>query len=446
MSRAIPGPRGFFENARAFREFSRMPPRYVREAQDRWGDVVELKGLRRSLVLVGDPALAGELLQDKDGAFQKDWVTRGLKLLLGQGLLTSEGELWRKQRKLIAPSLSKKHIAAYADAMVRKTREWLARVEPGRVRDVHRDMTEVTLEIVVETLFGTSLGAGGHEDVGRALDQVMVDFQEIVQTWRQFFPEWVPFAARRRTVRAGKEIDRAVFDVIRRRRASGALGDDLLSRLLEARDEAGSGMTDEQLRDEAITLFLAGHETTANALSFTLLLLAEHPEVDRTLFEEVERVLGDRPATAEDVGRLPYTDAVLRESMRVRPPAHIFGREAVRDTKLGPWDVPKGTTLLVSPWALHHDARFFPDPFAFRTERWLDGSTANLPKNAYLPFGGGPRICIGDHFAMMESVLVLATIARRLRFEKTSDEPVELQAAVTLRPKGALRLRPVRRA
>ncbi len=439
-----PGPRGPAASLRMFRDFSRCPPKQCRTVLDRYGDMVSFELFGARVVVVGDPQIAGEIMQDKDDAFSKDWVTRGLKLFLGEGLLTSEGELWKRQRKLIAPSLTKKQIAAYADTMVACTKQWLDTRQVGKTHDIHEEMTEVTLDIVVKTLFGTDMGTG-HADVGHAMDRVMSDFQEVVQTWRQFFPEWVPFAARRRTVKTARSLDRVLYGIIKKRREGGEAGDDLLSRLLAARDDTGGRMSDEQLRDEAITLFVAGHETTANALSFAFLLLAEHPDVDAKVHAEVSRVLGGRDATSADVASLPYVDAVLRETLRLRPPAHIFGREALRDVTFGRYLLPKRSTVLISPWALHHDARFFPDPYAFRPERWLDGSTSSLPKHAYLPFGGGARVCIGNHFAMMEAALVLATAAARFRFERTSSEPVDLQAAVTLRPRGALGLRAVRR-
>jgi cytochrome P450 len=205
-------------------------------------------------------------------------------------------------------------------------------------------------------------------------------------------------------------------------------------------------MSDQQLRDEVMTLFMAGHDTTANALAWTLMLLAEHPEIDHRLEGELARVLGARPATADDLASLPLADAIVKESMRLYPPAHTIGREATRDLRLGPFELPAHTSILISPWAMHHDPRFFPDPEAFHPDRWLDGSTAKLPKNAYMPFGGGPRVCVGNHFAIMEAVLVLVTIAQRARFERLSRDSIGVQPAITLRPLGGLPLRVRRRA
>ncbi|MDB4928517.1 MAG: cytochrome [Myxococcaceae bacterium] len=439
-----PGPRGLVEVATTFRRFMNEPEAEFRAAHARWGDTLGFRLGRDRIVVLGDPGLIGEVLVNTDGTWVKDRVTRDLSVFLGMGLLTNEGASWRRQRKLLSPSLTRRHIALYADAMVGCARRYADRLADGDERDVHADMSAVTLEIVTETLFGAAFG---HDPtrVGHAIDSVMVDFQELVQTWRRFLPATVPFAARRRMVESSKEIDAVVMEVIHRRRRTGERGDDLLSRLLEARDDEGSGMSDQQLRDEAVTLFVAGHETTANALSFALMFLGDHPEVDARLRDEVARVLGDRPATADDVAALRLTDAVARETMRLYPPAHLIGREATRDVALGPYRLPRGTAVLISPWALQRDPRHWPDPLAFRPDRWLDGSAERAPKNAYLPFGGGPRVCIGNHFAQMELVLVLATIARRARFERVSAAPVRVQAAITLRPAGGLRMRVARR-
>lgn len=440
-----PGPRGVVEVGRFFRAFTRDPSGHVLAMRERWGDVVGFRLMNEAVVVLNDPALIGDVLLDKDGVWMKDRILRSLSVILGTGLLTSEGDLWRKQRKLIAPSLTKKHIATYADAMVKSAADYADALEAGRVRDVHDDMSRVTLEIVVATLFGTAI-RGGHDEVGRAIDTVMNDFAELVHSWRRLMPGWVPFKARRRMTTSIKTIDDIVFDVIQERKKSGKRGDDLLSRLLEARDEGGAAMSDAQLRDEAVTLFVAGHETTANALSFALMLLGDHPSTDAALAEEIGRVLGDRKATADDVGALKLTDAVMKEAMRLYPPAHIIGREAMVDVELGSHRLAKGTGVVFSPWAMHHDGRYWPDPFAFKPERWLDGSTSSLPKNVYIPFGGGPRVCVGSHFATMESVLVLATLLQRVRFERTSAEPIRTQAAVTLRPLDSIPMRVVRRA
>lgn len=437
-----PGPRGVLDVARTFRGFTSDPAPAMLRITQQHGGTAGFRVGREPIVILGEPELVGEVLLDKDGVYIKDRITRGLSVFLGQGLLTSEGDPWRRQRKLIAPSLTRKHIAGYAASMVRLAREYASTLEAGEVRDVAADMSTVTLEIVVTTLFGTALGTG-HQEVGHAIDSLMDDFQTLTHSWRRAMPEWIPFTARRRMRVTTRAIDDVVNRVIRERRASGTLGDDLLSRLLAARDESDPtrGMDDRQLRDEVVTLFLAGHETTATALAWTLLLLAEHPEVDARVAAEVDRVVGDRAATADDLPALTFCKAVLDESMRIYPPAHIIGREPTRDVRLGRWDIPAGTALLISPWALHHDPRFFDDPEAFRPDRWLDGSTERLPRHAYLPFGGGPRVCVGNHFAILEAVLTLASIVQKVRFERTSRKEIAIQPAVTLRPRDGLPLR-----
>jgi cytochrome P450 len=435
-----PGPRGVRNVAIAFRNFTQNPPAEMLRMRAKWGHVMGFHIGTRDAIFLGDPALIGEVLLDKDGVWIKDRVTRGLSIFLGKGLLTSEGDFWRKQRKLIAPRLTKKHIATYANAMVRCALTYSDALKEGDVGDVHAAMTRVTLEIVTETLFGSALGTG-HDEIGGAIDQLMQNFEQVTHSWRQLFPDWVPFAARRRSKVTAKTIDNAVYEVITKKRAQKERGDDLLSRMLEAQDDEGGTMTDLQLRDEAVTMFVAGHETTANALAFALMLLGDHPEVDARAFAEIEKALQGKTARAEDVPALPFLEAIVKETMRLYPPAHIIGREATRDLTLGKWSIPKGASVLMSPWALHHEPEFWPDPHAFRPDRWLDGSAERAPKNAYLPFGGGPRVCIGNHFAMMESILVLATLLARARFERAGSEPVQLQPAITLRPRTGIPMR-----
>ena len=435
-----PGPRGVRAVAIAFRKFTKNPPVEMLRLRMQWGDAMGFHIGTRNVVFLGDPALVGELLLDKDGAWVKDRVTRGLSIFLGKGLLTSEGDFWRKQRKLIAPRLTKKHIATYGNAMVKCALSYADTLKEGDVGDVHAAMTRVTLEVVTETLFGSALGTG-HDEIGGAIDELMQNFEQVTHSWRQLFPDWVPFAARRRSRKNAKTIDKAVYAVIKKKRAQKERGHDLLSRMLEAQDDEGGTMTDLQLRDEAVTMFVAGHETTANALAFALMLLGDHPDIDARAHAEIETALKGKTATAEDVHALPLLEAIVKETMRLYPPAHIIGREATRDVTLGKWAIPKGASVLMSPWALHHAPEFWPDSHAFRPDRWLDGSAERAPKNAYLPFGGGPRVCIGNHFAMMESILILATLLARARFERATNEAVELQAAITLRPRTGIPMR-----
>ncbi|MEZ4380688.1 MAG: cytochrome P450 [Nannocystaceae bacterium] len=435
-----PGPQGLVASLRAARVFFRAPMQAMSSLHARYGRTASLSLLGDRLVSVIDPEGIGKVLIDREGVYTKDWVTHGLARFLGDGLLTSENPIWRRQRRLIAPSLSRRHIERYAETMAGMARAYADAIADGAVVDIHADMAKLTLGIVVETLFGAAF-TGDPASVASHIDAVMHGFEHLVRSWRRLIPERVPLPSRARMNAASASIHRMVEDIIRERRSSGELGDDLLSRLLAARDESGAAMDDHQLRDEALTLFVAGHETTANALTFTLTLLAEHPELDARLKAEVREVVGDRAPCAADLPALPFTDAVVKEALRLYPPAYLIGREATRETELDGWRVPAKATVLVSSWVLHRQADLYDDPLAFDPQRWLDGRTEGLPRHAYLPFGGGPRICVGNHFAMMEAVLVVATLAQRLRFERTEREPLPLQFAVTLRPARPLPMR-----
>jgi cytochrome P450 len=418
----------------------RSPLDFVTAMHDRWGDCSSFRAGPDVVVLLFDPEAMGEVLLDREGRFIKDKVTRDLSLLLGNGLLTSEGSPWRRQRKLIAPSLQRRQIASYADAMVLRTARYAETLKDGEVRDVHADMMALTLEIVVETLFGAELGAT-YESVGHAMDVVMTSFQELVQSWRRLLPKWAPLRARKRMAESRRTIDQVIFAVIQKQREGRTEGDDLLSRLLAAKDDEGSGMTDVQLRDEAITMFVAGHETTANALAFALMLLADHPDVAARARAEARLVLGERAATADDLPKLRFTDAVIKETLRLYPPAYMIGREATERCAVGKWQLEQGDQVLMAPWVLHRDPRWFDSPLEFRPDRWADGLAERLPRNVYFPFGGGARVCIGNHFAMMEAVLVLATVARRASFARVPGRDVALMPSITLRPRAGVSLR-----
>ncbi|MFO0673282.1 MAG: cytochrome P450 [Polyangiaceae bacterium] len=436
-----PGPRGMT----GFRElltFVAAPTTGFEMLRDRYGDACAIRALGDTLVFLADPAVITEVLQDKDAVFHKDMVTASLAEFLGQGLLTSEDALWRRQRKLISPSLTKKQVGKYGATMVQRTVEFVRAVKASGTRDVHADMARLTLDVVVDTLFGTQLEGDMTTAIATEMDAISQAFQSLVQTWRRFFPKWFPFAARRRVRRASRTLSAIVAGLVAKKRAEGATGDDLLTRLVAARDDDVSAMSDDQLRDETVTFILAGHETTANALAFGLYLLAQHPEVVAELRRERDAVLGsDREATLEDLPKLTYADAVFREVMRVYPPAYMIGRQPTRDVVVGPYAIPAGCQILMSAWALHHDPRQFQDPLAFRPERWLDGLAERLPKHAYMPFGGGTRVCIGNHFAMMEGALMISTLAGHLDFATTPETSLDLMAAITLRPRDALPLR-----
>ena len=435
------GPRGLPLVGPLF-EFGRDPTAFVTRVSRAHGDIASFRILGTPTFLVSHPDHIQRVLVDLHGDEMKDQITRGLIRILGQGLLTAEGPLWKRQRKLAAPSFSRADVAVYARAMVERTdalvREIAAAGAPA-VRDVHADMTAVTLDVVVRTLFAREIAE--HGDIGETVGATLSSYRKAYIGPQRMLPPWVPTRSRRTFQRGVRRIDEVLAGIIREARASQVRGSDLLSRLLAATDTDGSGMSDQQLRDEIITLFLAGHETTAIALTSALYLLARHPEVAARARAEIDQALGERPAGAEDLARLPLVDAILRETMRIYPPAWIVGREPVRDIEIGGVTVPAGSQVLISQWVVHRDPRWFPEPEVFRPDRWLDGSTAKLHRYAYFPFGGGPRVCIGNHFAMLEAVLILATLLRRVSFEPTAATRFELAPAVTLRPTGPVMLR-----
>ena len=414
------------------------------------GDAVEFNIPGQRIFLFNHPDAIEQVLVTERERLVKDKLTRELSLLLGNGLLVSEGAFWKKQRRLAQPGFHRDRIAAYGDVMVAYAERAVASFRDGEVRDIHKDMMRLTLDIVAKTLFGVDVAEVARK-VEWALEVVLGRFSGI----GSIVPMVVPTAGNLLARKAIAELDAVVYGIIRERRANAREDDrdDLISMLIDATSDEDGAMTDRQLRDEAMTLLLAGHETTALTLGFALDLLARHPDAHARLCDEVTSVLGDRTATAEDLPRLRYADAVVRESMRLFPPAWALGREALEDLTIGGHDVPKGTQLWVAQWVVHRDPRWFADPLAFRPERWRsdDGvsggareGTKALPKYAYFPFGGGPRVCIGNAFAMMEAVLVLVTIARRFRFTTEGVRPLSLVPSVTLRPKRGIQLRCVR--
>jgi cytochrome P450 len=428
-----PGPRGHLLTG-SLAEFHRdILAFYTRCARD-YGDVSTFRlGIRRLVLLNHPDHIERVLVHDNKNFAKLTYVLRLLVPLLGYGLLTSDGEFWLRQRRLIQPVFSKQRIASYATSIVDYARRMVEIWDDGEVRDIHTDMVRLALEIVAKVLFDADV-AGDAPEVGQALEVVTHNF---LNRWGSFLPlpALFPTPGNLRFHRSIRRLDRIIYRFIAERRASNQERHDLLSVLLHARDEDdGRQMTDRQLRDEAMTLFLAGHETTANAMTFIWYLLAQHPDVEARLLAELNHELNGRPPTAEDVPRLRYAESIILEAMRLYPPAYAFGRIARQDCEFGGFLVPAGCTVLVSQWVMHRDPRFWPDPDKFAPERWLDPSIKHLPKFAYFPFGGGPRQCIGNTFAMLETVLLLATIAQQVRFELMPAHSIQLRPAVTLRP------------
>lgn len=412
------------------------------------GDVVRLDFPGRVGFLVSHPRLVKQVLVDDHKKFGKQ--TRGyemLRLALGQGLVTSEGDFWRRQRRIAQPAFHRQRIVAFADVMRTSTQAMLERwaeLEDGAVLDVNEEMMAVTLRIVGLALMGVDL-TDATDRVGGAVSTVLEETVYRI-THPLSPPLWVQTPRNRRFTKAIGVMHGMVGDLIRARRSTTGEHGDLLDMLMEARDEeTGEGMTDAQLRDEAVTMVSAGHETTANALTWTFHLLSENPSARARLLEEVDRVLGDAPPTLEQLGALTFTEAVVKESMRLRPPVWMIARSVQVPTELDGFPLAVGNMVFLAPWVTHRDARFWKDPLQYRPERFLGDELESLPKYAYFPFAGGPRVCIGNAFAMMEAKLLLAMIARR--FELTTEAGFEVvpEPTITLRPKDGLRMRAVRR-
>jgi cytochrome P450 len=435
-----PGPRAKFLTGN-LRELRRDALGLFLRCAREFGDVALIRiGLKRVYVL-SHPRLIEEVLFNNPRNFIKHFGTRMLRSTLGTGLLTSEGDFWLRQRRLIQPAFSRERISLYASVMIDFADQLTATWRDGETRDLHADMTRVTLQIIAQTMFGADVSEQA-VTVGEAVaDLIEGQIRRLNSVLP--LPPILPTRANRRRRRSRYQIDAILYDIIHKRRQSQTVGNDLLGMLIRACDDQGNGaaMTDRQLRDEAITLFLAGHDTTALTLTWGLYLLARHPAVAEALANELDDVLQGRAPAVADLPRLRYTDMVIHEVMRLYPSAYVFGREAVAPCELGGYTIPAGGTILMSQWAMHRDPRWFEEPERFRPERWAAGLERRLPKGAYFPFGGGPRVCIGNHFAMLEAVLVLASMARHWRFSVPPGEgDVKPKPMVTLRPSRPVRL------
>ncbi len=431
-----PGPAGqpFLGN---LRDFDRDVLGFFTECARRYGDVVALRLAAWPVVLLNHPDHVEYVLVKNHRNFVKHrFFWRHVDAIFGRGLLTSEGEFWHRQRRLLAPGFHAQRLAGYGGIMVRHTERMLDRWRPGEVRDVHADMMALTLGIAAKTLFDADVDRDVAE-IGGAVDALV---KEIAARFRRPFriPDPVPLPGNIRYLRGLRRIDRLVTRIIRERQELAEDRGDLLSTLLLARDDEDRPMTERQIRDEVITLLLAGHETTAVALSWTWHLLSQHPAIDAKLAAELRDVLGGRAPRVDDLPRLCLTEQVVTEAMRLYPPAWGIGREALADCEVGGYAVPPGMTVFISPWVLHRDPRYFDRPEEYRPERWGGDFARQLPRFAYMPFGGGPRICIGNRFAMMEAVFVLATVAQRFHLEWQSERPVLPLPSITLRPKGGI--------
>jgi cytochrome P450 len=413
------------------------PLSYFTGIAKQYGDVAGVRLLNFKIFLLNHPDYIEDVLVNHPRKFVKGRVLKANKRTFGQGLLTSEGDFWLRQRRLAQPAFHRARIAGYAATMVEHAEQLLREWHDGEGRDIHAEMMRLTLQIVGKTLFDADVERDAR-DIGQSMELLLklgANFRRTV-----FVPQWLPTPTNLRIELAIRKIEKVLYRIIEERRASGRDAGDLLSMLLAAQDEDGSRMTDRQLRDEAITLFLAGHETTANVLSWTWWLLAQNAKAETRLHEELRSVLGGRAPSLEDVPKLAYTNHVITESMRLYPPAWGMARTVIEDHEIAGYPVPKGSGISFTQWTIHRDERWYDAPEEFRPERWEGDLLKRLPRFAYFPFGGGPRQCIGNTFALMEATLILATIAQQFRFQLVANHAVIPLASITLRPKNGIRV------
>jgi cytochrome P450 len=439
VAATAPGPKLSFVQSLIYRPGGANPLDFFTKLARTYGDVTSYRMAGEQLFLINDPKLIRDVLVTHNRNFTKSRGLERSKRLLGQGLLTSEGAFHLRQRRLMQPAFHRDRVAGYGDLMVgyadRMRRSWT----DGATLDIAREMNRLTLSIVGRTLFDVDVEQQA-ATVGEALTAVMESF------WMTMLPfgevlERLPVPKLRRARMARARLDAIIYRMIADRRSSGGDRGDLLSMLLAAQDEDdGGGMTDDQVRDEAMTIFLAGHETTANALTWTWFLLSSAPDVEARLHAEVSNALNGRLPSTADLPSLPFVERVVTEAMRLYPPAWIIGRRAIDEYRLNEYVVPPRSILVMSPYIIQRDPRFYADPDRFDPDRWTPEFRAGLPRFAYFPFGGGPRQCIGESFAWMELILLVATIAQQCRLRLVPGHPVVPQPLITLRAKHGMRM------
>lgn len=434
-----PGPRKKFLGDRLL-SLQRDPLGYLQRLQREYGDVVHFKIGTQHLVVLNHPDLIHEVLVTHNRNFIKGYTLQQAKRVLGEGLLTSEGSYHLSHRRMMQPIFHQRQIAGFASVMVEYASRTAARWQENVPFDVARQMQELTLAIAAKTLLDTDVG-GEAQELGAAVNELMDLFNPVMLLMADWI-EKIPLPPTQRLHRGKARLDATIYRIIEQHRASGGAGGDLLSMLLDAQggpDDAP--MTDIQLRDEVLVILLAGYETISNALAWTWYLLSTHPQVKARFHAELDSVLGGRPPTLADLEGLVYTRMVLSETLRMYPSVWFLDRRAVNDFEVGGYYVPAGSAVLMSQWLVQHDARFYPDPMQFDPERWTPGVQAQRHRFAYFPFGGGPRVCLGEHFAWMEGVLLLATLGQRWDVQVEPDWHVVPAPSLNLHPKDGIRVR-----
>ena len=435
---------------RLVRKFLHDPLKLLTDISHTYGDIAHFKFGSQNVYLLNNPDYIEDVLVTNYKKFIKSRGLQVSKRLLGNGLVTSEGEYHDLQRHLIQPTFYPKRIKTYSDMMIKQANDMCNSWHDGAILDIHKEMTKLTLAIICKTVLGYDIDPE-HDEVGDALLTCMKYFNRLLMPFGELIEKIPLLPINKGFQKAKKDLDSIVYRMIKEHRKILDKGDDkeshddLLLTLLQAQDEeAGIGrMTDEQLRDEVMTIFLAGHETTANALTWTYYLLSENPLIETRLQEELYSIFGNSrtPIMVDDVPKLQYTEKILTESMRLFPPAWALGRQAIDDYKVGGYSVPKGSIILMSQYVMHRDPRYFPEPDRFYPDRWTEEFRKQLPRFSYFPFGGGIRGCIGEPFAWLEGILLIATICRQWRLKHVPSHKVELKPLITLRPKYGMHMK-----
>ena len=423
------------------KDFQRNPLKFMQTLSNEYGPIVHFRlGPFQKVIQLSDPDLIREVLVTKQKNFIKSSDVQALRTLVGDGLLTSEKDIHMRQRRLIQPAFKKTHITAYAQDMIDVTENYISTWKNEMETDITNDMNNITLGIICKTMFSMDFKEGNEligESVGMAMKLAIKRMRSIIP-----LPLWIPTKTNREYRRIAQELDKVLLDIIDTRRQEDIQMEDLLGILMRARDvDNGTGMTDKQLRDELMTIFLAGHETTANGLSWTLYLLSQNSEAEAKLHKEIDSVVGSERLRPEHFQMLKYTQNVIWESLRLFPPAYVVGRQVDETVEIGGYLLKKGEMVLISQYVMHRKPNYFENPDEFKPERFENNFLKTLPDYAYFPFGGGPRVCIGNHFSFMEMVLALACIAQRYRLRLiTGHADVKPQPLITLRPKPGLRM------
>jgi cytochrome P450 len=441
-----PGPRSRYPGAHLL-AFRRDSLGFLTQVALAYGDIAHAMLGRTHIYLLNHPDYIKDVLVTSQRRFT-GLAFEAVKCITGDGLLSVQGEVHRRHRRLMQPAFHHNRLLNYGATMVEHTRRWCDRQRDGAVMALRSELRRLTLGIVGETMFGATDGSAADDvrefiDAGAALFGPLTLFLPVARLM-----ERLPLPSARRFIAARERLDTRVYRMLHERRASGVDRGDLLSMLLLAEDEEGDGqgLTDRQIRDEVVTIFLAGHETTASALTWSWYLLAQHPEAERRLHAEIDQVLGDRPPTPHDLHRLPYANGIFAEALRLYPTAAMIFRRALEDHAVGRYTIPKGSVVIMSQYVMHRDPRFYPDPDLFDPGRWAPEVRDDRPRYCYFPFGGGPRVCIGEGFASMEGVLVLATMAQRWRLRLSAEPPPPNDPSLGTRPSDELRMWLERRA